>query len=141
MALASIIAATKPGGQIEVRELVWRSSPADVNNPRVKALRDGEGLKKTLLFAGLTGDTAPDVQPVALAGVPPAQLVAALYPELGASAAKGSGEAADALAAIGVQLGPMLAFCILKATCGPGPQEASPELVKQGPRRASWITT
>ena len=115
-ALVSIVAATKPGGQVEVRELVWRGSPADASNPRVRALRDGEGVKKALLFAGLSGATAPEVQPVALAGVPPAQLVGALYPELAASAAKGSGEAADALAAIGVQLVPMLAVCVLHAS-------------------------
>lgn len=121
-ALTGIAAALAPGGEVEVRELTWKV-PSNATAPRAQELRDADGLKRALLFAGLTvGEMA--VEPVAdaqrlaelVAGESPSQLIERLYPELAALANKGSAEAADALSCLGTTLMPLLGVCVLRAT-------------------------
>jgi hypothetical protein len=119
-ALTAITKILRPGGSVEVRELVWKSRPtAAASAPRVKALRDAESLRRALLFAGLTpSDAAPEASSLGLGGVPAADIVAALYPSLAFAATNQTGqspEAADALGALGAQLVPMLGICTLRA--------------------------
>lgn len=117
VALSALAARVAPGGAAEIREVVW-NGPADPNAKaaHVRALRDAEGLRKAMLYAGLSPSAAPAaLEPLSAAGVPPSSIVAALYPELAAAAAKApAGEAADALAALGAQLLPLLAICVVR---------------------------
>ena len=119
-ALTAAVAALQPGGTVEIIEVTWLSSPTTASKaPRVHALRDSAGLQKAMLFSGLSpasGEGAVEEQPIASAGVAASQLVASLYPELASSAAKGSGEAADALSALAVALLPQLSVCTVRAT-------------------------
>ena len=115
-ALAALASKVNPGGAVEVREIVWRASPDDAAKwTAVRALRDADGLRKAMLYAGLAPSATSAVEPFSAAGVTPAALAAALYPEL-AKAAATSGEAADALVALASQLVPQLGVCVLRGT-------------------------
>ena len=132
-ALAALAAHAKPGGAVEVREVVWRTATDAASNaaaraPGVRALRDAEGLRRAMLFAGLAPAAAAplDVVPLSDADVSAVALVGALYPDLAAiaaatgGAAHGSGgggsEALDALEALQAHLTPKLGVCVLQAT-------------------------
>jgi len=109
----------KPGGAVEVREVVWKSAPAaNSRAPQLQALRAPEAVKRAMLYAGLA-PSEPEMQPLRLAGINPAPLVAGFYPEL---ARAGSAEAADALAALQAQLVPQLEVCTVR---GSRPQHAA----------------
>ena len=102
---------------MEIREVVWAASaPATTRAPRVRALRDVEGLRRAMLYAGLAPSAAASPLNLEASGMPPASLVAALHPELAATAAAGGAEAADALDALAAQLAPRLRICVVRAT-------------------------
>jgi len=118
-ALAKLAGLTKPGGTVEVRELVWCSAANTSTAPRVPVLRDQAELRRAILYAGLSPlavSDSPAVQPLQNAGhlLPP--LVAVLYPGLKAAAKLGDVEAADALQALAAQLAPRLSVCVVRAT-------------------------
>lgn len=114
--LTAIVTKLQPGGRAEISELgLLAGHPASSAGaaPRIRALRDAEALRKAAIFAGLTVDAPAALTP--LDGSLHGHAVAALYPELAASAAAGSGEAADALGALKAALGPKLALLRLSA--------------------------
>lgn len=119
-ALTAIATCLAPAGELEVRELVWKS-PTNATAPRAQELRNAQGLKRALLFAGFTvttDDAAANaaIEDVSCAGVPPGRLLSTLYPDLAALASKGSAEAADALSSLATTLAPLLGVCVLRAT-------------------------
>lgn len=120
-ALSAIVKAMRPGGTIEVREVIWRSWTPPASGWRsaaVRGLRDPEALRKALLYSGLTiADEALQVEPLTLAGCSSSAIASALYPQL-ASVTGGamSDEASDALTALAAQLAPMLGVCVVRAT-------------------------
>jgi hypothetical protein len=95
---------------------VWATAPP---SPTFKLkLRDADGLRRAMLYAGLSPSDAstapPSLQPLDL---PPSLLVNALYPELAAAATSNhNAEASDALEALAAQLAPLLGVCVLRGT-------------------------
>jgi len=115
--LTTLVTRAKPGGAVEVREIVWRCATT-VRAPRACSLRNADGLRRAMLYAGLAppADAGNSISPLETAGVPVATLVGALYPDLAAAATGGAAEAADALDALVAQLSPRLGVCVLRAT-------------------------
>ena len=118
--LAAIAKSLRPGGDASVCELV-RLSPsnsngvnkraADDDNGALRSLRDVEGLRRALLFAGLAPAAAAAPAPTPLTPEGAAAAVAALYPQLASAAAVGGAEAKDALAALAAVLTPRVGLC------------------------------
>lgn len=127
--IAAVVVSLRPGGEAYVQELVWLAGagnsvgtkdssgdPATVaaSSPRVRALRDADGLRRALLYAGLAPPAAASARPLSAGEASSA--MAALYPTLASAAASGSDEARDALDALTATLAPKLGLCAMLCT-------------------------
>jgi hypothetical protein len=116
--LAALAKSVRPGGEVSVTELV-RLSTSGAGTAAVGALgaldklRDADGLRRALLFAGLApAASTPAPAPLTADAM---AAVAALYPQLASAAAVGGAEAKDALLALASVLAPRLGMCTI--TC------------------------
>lgn len=128
-ALAASAARARPGGSVEVREVVWVWPSADgippaatapalqaLRAPRVSSLRTTESLRRAIVYAGLTPVGAVSLQPLTAEQLHAA--AAGMYPHLSStpSHAPTSAETSDALAAIAELLRPHIALASVAAT-------------------------
>ena len=116
--LAALAKSVRPGGEASVTELVrlptsGAGTAAVGSLGALDKLRDADGLRRALLFAGLApAASTPAPTPLTADAM---AAVAALYPQLASAAAVGGAEAKDALLALASVLAPRLGMCTI--TC------------------------
>eukprot|EP00965_Chrysotila_dentata_P249763 6209065-Pleurochrysis_carterae.AAC.2 len=115
----------KKGGTLKLSEAVWiwpnGMPPADLapmvralTSPKIALIRSVEAMRKSIIFAGLECQGAPEIQP--LGDHQLQKLLSVLFPSLAGNADKApSPEQSDALLALGVLLKPHLAWATAKA--------------------------